>query len=236
MQSSSQPRRLWIKAGEYREIVMVDDDPLCVHEHNPKMNNRWDNWFTCLQGIADSAPCCEILGANTRYYVGYVTVVDCSLYVDKKGNKHQYELKLLPAKLKTLKKFKRKREDRGSLVGAVFKATREDAKSPSVGDEFEYMRQADMDKLFELTTFHGRKLTELYSAAMENPASLSTLKNIFQVSMDGGKPIPKLNPFNYFEILKPKSPDEIRAMLKGATFDDAPGPTSGESSVDDIPF
>lgn len=168
----SGPQRFWIPSGGNKLFVFLDDEPCCIYEHNPKINGSWKNWITCLNGVSDDIPCCEILGDKTKYYVGYFTVIDCSDYTDKKGNKYQYELKLLPAKIKTLKKFRRKKEERGSLVNTLFKATREDDKSPSCGDEFEFQREADLAKLLPLVIYKGKKLVELIAKANETPENV----------------------------------------------------------------
>lgn len=239
------PNRIWVKPGTSQEFVFVDDTPFCFYEHNPKIDGNWKNWVTCLQNVTDGGevPCCEILGANSRYYVGYLTVVDMSKWTDKKGNVHQYEVKLLPAKLKTLKKFKRKKEERGSLVGCIYRTTREDDKSANVGDEFEFIKEADLSKVFDVANYKGTKLAEMYSKAAESPEQLAILQKIFTLSMDGGKILPKVPMFNYYSIFSPKAPRDLRTLLAGATMDrddDAKGSdtkSGGAAGADeDIPF
>lgn len=238
------PNRVWLKPGTSQEFVFVDDTPFCFYEHNPKIDGSWKNWITCLKDVSDGeVPCCEILGQNSRYYVGYLTVVDMSKWTDKKGNVHQYEVKLLPAKLKTLKKFKRKKEERGSLVGCIYRATREDDKSANVGDEFEFVKEADLAKVFDVANYKGTKLAEMYAKAMESPEQMNILQKIFTVPVVDGKILPKVPMFNYFNIFEPKSPRDCRTALAGATMDrdDAPGgggaAAGGSSGADeDIPF
>lgn len=176
------------------------------------------------------------MGATSyRYYVGYFTVVDCSEWTDSKGVKHQYEVKLLPAKMKTLKKFKRKKEDKGSLVGAMFTAFREDSRSPSVGDEFEFKREVDLNKLFEVAVYSNKKLKEVFSLA-EKEGRVDELAQTFQVIREAGGGITKtLVPFNYFELLKPMPPADVKRFLLGVEDPDA---SAGDSKADedDVPF
>jgi hypothetical protein len=238
--ASQGPQRLWIPAGTGKDIVFLDDDPTCIHEHNPKMNGHWRNWMTCLKGVYDKVVCCERLGSSSRYYVGYFTVIDCSEWTDKKGNKYQYEIKLLGAKLKTLKKLRRKRDDRGSLVGCLFSAFREDGRSPSVGDEFEFKREVDMAKLFELVNFKGKNLGELFDKAMVDSDVMGRFKKLFQLSMDAeGKVEKTLVPFNYMEILAPRTPEDMLDMLGSYKKEDQDSDGGGSSSSDqddDVPF
>lgn len=240
------PNRVWVKPGTSQEFVFVDDTPFCFYEHNPKIDGNWKNWVTCLQSVSDGeVPCCEILGQNSRYYIGYLTVVDMSKWTDKKGNVHQYEVKLLPAKLKTLKKFKRKKEERGSLVGCIYRTTREDDKSANVGDEFEFVKDADLAKVFDAAYYKGTKLAEMYAKALESPEQMNILQKIFTIPLVDGKILPKVPVFNYFSIFEPKSPRDVRVALSGASMDhdDDDDKGSGKSGAagasgaeEDIPF
>jgi hypothetical protein len=238
------PGRLWIPPGERREFVFIDDAPAQIYEHNPKLNGSFRNWMTCLKGIEEKGcPVCDQLGEKTRYYCGYFSVIDCSKWKDKKGNDHQFELNLLQAKLKTMKKFKRKKEDaieagRAGLAGGLYRATREDDMSPTCGDEFEFVRDPDMSKLFELALYRGKKLSEMFDKAEENETSMATLQKIFQVQFepdsDGKKLIRKLVPFNYLSVLAPKEYKELKLMVAGAERDnDSRG---GDKSDGEVPF
>lgn len=232
------PRRLWIPAGASKEIVMVDDSPFCIYEHNPKIGGKWQNWFTCLKGVYDDVACCDVLGDSSyRYYVGYFTVVDCSEWTDRNGVKHQYEVKLLPAKMKTLKKFKRKKEDKGSLVGAMFTAFREDSRSPSVGDEFEFKREVDLNKLFEVAVYSNKKLKEVFALA-EKENRIDELAQTFQVTREAEGVAKTLVPFNYFELLKPMPPADVKRFLLGVDDPDASAGGGDDSGPDedDVPF
>jgi len=231
---------MWMPVGTTKDLIFLDDSPLCFHEHNPKINGDWKNWLTCLQAVSDDgAACCEILGAKSRYYVGYFTVVDCSKWTDKKGNTYQYEIKLLPAKLKSLKKFEMKKKDRGSLVGCLYKSSRSDDKAASIGDEFEFQKEADLVKLYEVANYRGKKMSELYGKAVENEDAMRNLKRIFKLQMGtDGKPLPKLVPFNYHALFTPKSAKDVRMMLAGVKPEEAGSednePKAGADA--DIPF
>ncbi len=233
--TASGPNRLWMPAGSKRELIFVDPEPIAIYEHQAKINGSWKNFFTCLRGIEDTCPGCEELGEKTRYYVGYYTAVDATGWTDKKGNKHQFEACLVPAKLKSLKKLKRKGQDRTEaggegLRGCLFSAARDDDKDPAIGSEFEYVRTVDLDKLFQTAMYKGKRLVELWDKAEADSNALVTLQKIFQVRMHEGKPVREMVPFNYMEVLKPLGTKDFRAAIKGAdTGGDAVG-------ADDVPF
>lgn len=234
------PGRLWIPPGEQRELVFIDSTPACIYEHNPRINNTFRNWMTCLQGIHDFCPACRDLGANTRYYCGYFTVVDCSKWKDRKGNDHQYEIMLLQAKLKTLKKFRRKKEERGSLAGCLYRATREDEKSPVCGDEFEFVREVDMGKMLSEVMYRGKKLLRLYEEMNQKPENRALMFNTFQLSFSDENANPEEDepdqlvvPFNYEKVLAPMTPKDMADMLGGA----GEARSRGEApDTDDVPF
>lgn len=241
------PNRVWIPPGGSQEWVFITDTPFCFHEHNPKIGGNFKNWLTCLKNVSeDGVPCCEILGDKSRYYTGYFTVVDLSKWTDKKGNVHQYEVKLVGAKLKTLKKLERKKKDRGTLIGSIFKVTREDDKSPNVGDDFEFVREASLEKLFDVANYKGKKLAELYAKAIEDPTQMNVLKKTFDLQLgDDKKPLPKIPSFNYYSIFEPKAAKDVKSMLanvKIEDFDDdtkdggGSKSTSGGGADETVPF
>lgn len=248
---TNSPNRVWIPAGGKRELVFVDDEPVGIHEHNPKLNGDWKNWFTCGKDVYDEAACCELLNPSgyKPYYIGFYTVVDCSEWVDKKGNKYQYELKLFPAKLKTLKRLEMRRKERGPFAGKLFSIMRIDGKSAATGDEFEMVRDADMAKLFTVANYKGKKLGELFGKGTDEE-NIARLKNTWKVEVVEGKVVPKIVPFNYAKILYPMAPKEMRALLNGSTIekredgdfggeggkDAAAGGPAGGSADESVPF
>jgi hypothetical protein len=237
------PDRVWMPAGEGRELVFIDDPPISVKEHQVKINQSWRNWYTCLEGTGEEPVCCEKAGVRSRSFVSYYTVVDLTLWRDKGGNEHQYELKLFPAKMETLKRLELKSSDRakgdgkGGLVGCMFKVTRLQKDSPSSGDEFDFKKEADTKKMFDYVTFRGKKLSDMYTAAQEKPEEMEKLKRLFQLEFDaGGKLIQKVPTFNYIEVLKPKSPKELRGLLAGVKVDEPDAKSESGPSAPEVPF
>lgn len=243
------PNRFWMKEQTTREVVFVDDEPITIYEHNPQMNGSFRNWLTCLKDSNDIVPCCEKLGEKTRYFVGYYTAVDLTEHKDAKGNSYQYEVKLFPAKLKTLGVLRRKKNDKGSIIGGMFKVYRDTVDDPNCGGEFEFQREADMEKLFKVANYKGKKLSDLYKEAQEKPEVMARLKDTFQLVInDKGIIEPRIFPFNYYALLAPKDPKEVRQIVGGATVGDSSrsngsGPKGSEGggandgpSDDEIPF
>jgi hypothetical protein len=246
LDSQGGPGRLWIPQGQKKDVVWVDDDPFCIHEHNPKMGGNYRNWMTCLRGAYEDATCCQILGPNSRYYCGYVTAVDCSEWTDNRGNKHQYEMRLVQLKMKTLKKFRRKKEDKGSLVGTMWELLREDDRSPTCGDEWSFQRDVDTDKLFPYVCYRGKKLADLWAEAEEKAEVMTRVQSWFQIKPDENGKLPKIVPaFNYMEILKPMVPKDARLFLGAVEADDNSSPSGNSGSKsggagtvkeDNVPF
>ncbi len=233
----SGPNRFWMKAGTSREIVLIDDEPFCIYEHNPKANGTFQNWFTCLRDSADDPVCCSKLGAKSRYYVGYYTIVDLTESKDAKGNSYQYELKLLPAKLGTLTIIKRKKADRGSLIGSLFKVHRDKEDDPNCGSEFEFQREADLEKLFQVANYKGKKLPELFGKLHEHADNLRRMQEVFQLQLAEGKVVSRVPPFNYPELLAPKTSRDLRDLLGSVTHDDkAAGGSEEPKDSNEVPF
>lgn len=214
------PNRVWIPANGKKELVFVDDEPACIHEHSPKLNGEWKNWITCCKDVYDDVACCEMLnGAGYKpYYIGYYTVIDCTAWTDKKGKTYQYELKYFPAKMQTLKRLQSRKTDIGSFAGKLFGVQRLGDKSPSSGDDFNIIKDADMSKLFALANYKGKKLSEWIDKC-STPEGLESVKNIFQLELVDGKAVPKIVPFNYFKLLHPMTPKDIRITLNGAKIE-----------------
>lgn len=244
IQSASGPNRLWIKAGTGREIVLVDDEPFCIQEHNAKINNSWQNHHTCNKGLEESCFSCQHLGEKSKAFTGYLTCVDCTEYIDKKGNKHQFELKLVGGKLSMVKKWQRKKQDRGSLILSKWKIHREDDKKPSIGDEWEGSGSVqDPEKMFALANYRGKKLSEMFDKAEQHPDSMALVKRLFQVEVTADNKLVRQVPaFNYMEILKPRGNAWARDLLAGVSRDEAtggskdPADNDGRGNEEEIPF
>lgn len=141
------PWDFWLRPSESAEITFLDDECFEFWEHELEIANKWGNYFTCLRGIdPKGCPICDSFGEKHRYYVGLFTIVDHRETVDKRGNKRFDQRRLLRAKMKSLKKLRRQKEKRGSLVGARFLVTRNSSEEPRIGDEWEWCKDRDLAK------------------------------------------------------------------------------------------
>lgn len=255
--SSRGPRRFFLKKNERKQVVFVDGGPgtgapACIHEYNPKLNGSWTNWFTSpktdpnysgLEAAQDIIN--KVLGNKYRdYYVGYFTIVDCSEWKDKQGNKNRFELKLLPAKIKSLKLIQSRMEDFGGLAGKSINIRRTDDKhSPSIGDVFDYDKDVDMAKLWDHVMYQGKLLKDRFAEALEDDEKRAQLTRTFNFKRGkDGALLPGVPTFNYMEILRPKTPAQLRELLAGVTVDAPDGDSSdpagaGDGAADEeVPF
>jgi hypothetical protein len=230
-------------AGAAKEIVFVDAVPFTFYEHNARINGNWKNWTTCLAPVTEEGDpeCCRTLGADSRYRVSMLTIIDCSKWTDKKGNTRQYEIKVLPAKYKTSQKLERKQADLvsqdKSLAGRLYRVVRETDKSPAVGDDYEFVREVDMTKLFELATYKGKPLSELYAQAEEDPEMLAKMQSVLAVSKRDDGTLEKVVPnFRYDLVFAPKTPGEVRQLLGGYTKQEDTYSSSFNGADEEIPF
>jgi hypothetical protein len=242
------PRRAWLKPGTTAKLIFIDDSPVVIREHNPKLNGTWQNAMTCLDGTADDVACCQLLNPQDykAYLIGFFTVINCAEWVDKKGKKHQYELELYAVKMRGLRLLQQRLLDpeRGSFAGKVVSVSRADAKSASSGEGLEVLRDANMEEAYQQVMYRGQPIRELFDSAnkgteAERAKQLEKLKNIWQVEVVDNKIVPKLVPFNYRKLLYPMTPKEVRALL-GSSKIDTNKPYGASETVEpqmsDVPF
>lgn len=141
--------RFWLPADSTAKIVFLDDNPPIIEEHQLQIDGDWRNWFTCLRMVGEVCPICEHLD-NKAYTVGFYTILDMSEWVDRNGKTHTNELKLFPAKFKTLQVLKRLSAKRGSLEGCVFEVYRSTSDAPNTGDVFDFEEKLTKDDILAL--------------------------------------------------------------------------------------
>ena len=214
--------RVYLKYGESRDVIFVDDDPFRIWEHNWRGENKWKNWCTCK---GDGCQSCA--AKMKRYFIGYYTVVDTSEWTDKKGVKHQFEMSFLCAKSTSLATIGAEVDlsndpqiGRDGLKGSMYRLKRStkevNEKAPGIGDAMGFMRVGNMEKLFESAMFKGQLLTQWFDDADEDAEKLEALQNIFVVEKgENGKLIRKVPIFNYDAILTPLSDKDMKAKVSG---------------------
>lgn len=149
--------RFWINRGETTTITFLDGDldelgnwqQPGVFEHFVQISGRWTN-VACLKnsgGLPDQnvyCPLCEEQddsgGSKYRPYMGvFFSIIDHSVYVDRRGESHTNQTKVLLAKSMTSTNLLRHAQKRGGLRGVKFEVTRSDIPtSAAVGDQWEF--------------------------------------------------------------------------------------------------
>ena len=161
-------QRLWIPKGGTKNLIFLTEGngplpygPPLIFEHNFPLGvgkKRFQNWLPCIEPLGVTCGLCEWAnthdGSGRRYKGMYFTVLDLSQWTDKQGNVHKMSKKLMVAKKDTKEKLERRyltRLEAGScLRGALFRATRGSSdKSPSVGDDFEFVQMVDLRQIPE---------------------------------------------------------------------------------------
>jgi len=195
-------RRFFLRAEETKHIIMLDDVPFSIWEHNPTINGEFWHYFTCIKGINPEDPVCPMcMSRIKRMYTGYITILDATGWKDKKGNLVRYNRQLFPMTLKTLKRFNVAKDKKTSLVGAQFEITRTSSDAVKVGDMWDFEDYVDPFKDEEYW---------------------------FTSKLQKKKMPPE--PFNYKEIFAPMSSAELKSIASGAGGGRYDGGGGGESS------
>lgn len=142
-QDKQKVRRVWMKAGNFVEVLILDDKSFSFWEHDIRSEGKWGNHYTCLanmkgaNGLPMECPAC--LASNKRYYITLIPVIDMTAWTDKQGKKHQYEKKVLALKEQPALLIKQKKEQWGGLKNRFVRITRKGEKDFSSGSDFELM-------------------------------------------------------------------------------------------------
>jgi len=144
---SSAGNRFWMPRDSEKNLVFLTDEPFIYLEHQWKENGSYRNWATCLEPLG--VPCKHCDEGHNRYQAAAFTVVDCTPWTDKEGNKHRFTKRLFIAKSGVWEKIERERnllkEDSLTLRGAAFRVFRgKDDKSPGVGEDFKFRKSIDL--------------------------------------------------------------------------------------------
>jgi len=145
--------RFWMKDGETdARITFVDGfltkagvlDGFAYREHTEKVGNDYYN-YVC---VSENEPCplCA-LGKDHNYsLVTVFTVIDHRSYVGKKAT-YKDTPKLFVAKRDTFKVLQNLAAKRGGLAGTTWDLMREGAKSPNVGNHFDFVEKNTIESL-----------------------------------------------------------------------------------------
>lgn len=147
--NSSNIYRFRLKDGETKQITILDDPQFFLYEHtmqDPK-TKKWGMVLTCIQDI-DNCPICEQVGNST--YVMYLSVINHTGFERSNGEWVPFTRELMVVKPQQQKKFLKKMEQYGTLRGCIVDVSRTGgAKSPAIGDDFDFSGTRSEDELME---------------------------------------------------------------------------------------
>jgi hypothetical protein len=143
-QKMNQLYGFWMKPNSDTSITFVDgnldgevlDIPF-IYQHHLNMNGKWGNFFICTQEV-EPCPICE--GGNTPSFVGVLTIIDHTEFQSKRdGLMKKDQIRLFYAKRDTIKQLQKLAAKRGGLAGCTFEVSRTGDKSPSTGNQFDFV-------------------------------------------------------------------------------------------------
>lgn len=175
-----QPFRIWIRPGESKKVIILDDKPeFFMYEHQGKnpQTGKWGFHVPCIKEVAN-CPGCETFEKDS-YYAMFLSVIDLSKFEDRNGKVHKFSRKLMCIKSGQQKKFLRRFERSGTLRGQVVILNRDGEKDPVIGNDFEFLEMKDESAL------SSKKYTRKYKDAkgkvhVEDCSQPYTYTDVFQ--------------------------------------------------------
>lgn len=210
-----------LKPGGSVELVTLDavecfDYSVDLHSRF-KMNGSFNNHAVCIAKLDErGCPLCEALEERGKWFaVG--TVLDGSEWKIPSGKRKDeiitHQRRLLLVNNRQLEGFKRLGTKLRGLRGEIFDVSREiDQKSARIGSQW-----------IPTTKLTEAEMIEKYSKA---------------AAQYGLSPEKYIQPFNYEEVLAPKSYEELTriASMVTASKDDGAAIAGDEASTDEVPF
>lgn len=188
-------RRLWMPPDSSIMFTFLDSPQFFLREHNLFIGGSWNHYETCLSDF-DNCPLCDA-GMQPAYVV-ICTGIDHSEYTLKKGpnagtlvkNTKKVAVFKSTARIKVLKQ--KERQD-GDLTGCTFELTRYTEKDNATGSDFQFIKKCTSEELkaFAPATMFGKNGVEAVN------------------------PDEWIKPYNYEEVFKPKTAEELIALIGG---------------------
>jgi len=133
-QRLNQPPLFWLKTGETKEVIMLDDDFISYYEHYMVEGNDWKNAVREMCIGDTSCPLCT--HGVRRSLVSLLSLVDTSEWTDKQGNIHKNEKKIMKINNAQAINLKILKANLGGLKGKRLQITRPTDKDPNTGSAF----------------------------------------------------------------------------------------------------
>lgn len=234
----SGPRRFWMPSQVEKVILMLDDDPASYWEHSFKFKGSWQNTEPCKirNRMDDDCAVCDRYPDRKPSFVGMFSCISMTPWTTKphketgKTRTFNYGRELVVAKmgskknpgmLKDLERFKERYE---GLTGGIFKVYRKGEKTEVIGNEWTLVEKIPKDQIIE----HGKKVlrewAQKVNEEIEDPENYVSLESLWERS--------PWVPFNYEEIIKIRSNEELKLMFSTSTSDDD-GDDGGSKAADE---
>jgi hypothetical protein len=126
------PFRVFMKPGEERVLIYLDEEGFSFNEHTIQVGSRWTQ-FTC-SGVNNGCPLCK---NDKSYLITLFSVVELSEWVDKRGTKHTNEVKIHALKPEAAMSLLKKKARWGGLIGRQVIVGRKGDKDAASGSDFE---------------------------------------------------------------------------------------------------
>lgn len=228
------PRRHWQPPETTNRMLFLEDDPTCLWEHNARINGSWKWWEPCkIRNKMDNVcAVCERYDDRWPYFVGLLTTINLTPWTSKKGHVFNLQREIFPAKLGgkdkpgILKKLEKLKAKHGRLRGLVFDIERTGAKTESCGDDFELVEKIDPGDIAAYRDAQVKAHLELINAKLAPEKQLSAEKFLARNPW---------TPFNFEEIIVPRSDAELRSIL-GMTGGNGGGKKAEEALDEDVPY
>jgi hypothetical protein len=160
----------------------------CINEHNLTIDGDWKNWLTCVAKITPPCPICS--AGHYKYYIGMYTVL--ASYEDDNGVE-KWSKKLFAAKIDGIERIRIKQAQYAKdgripdkqFQHCMFHVSRAGERSVVTGDDLEFIKKMSRDEV---------------AALLPKPQQ--------------GQDAITIDPYNYEQLLTPKSRDELDTLLK----------------------
>lgn len=198
-------QRFYLKSGNEATIMFVDGDnteeePIGNYkEHNYDVTSGfWPNFCTCV----GAAKCSVCKGGLRPYDAWPLTIVQLRPdWTGKDGVKHEFERKLLVAKKEAMQRILRHLGQRKGLVGTIWNIYRTTDRAYTIGDDWQFVRKIGGDD--QLAPAQRR-------VEMGKPFDVSVIgADGNEIEIHAEIPTENVQPFDYREMLKPKTQEEL---------------------------
>ena len=203
------PYRFWVRVGETRRAVVIDDTPFFFWEHQMKIGNTWDNYFTCSKGVYPDEPVCPLCARGIkRRYIGMVTIFDLNEYIGNDGEPRLSGRKILVLGKRSVERWKKLQSQAGgSLVGRVLEFYRSNDKADRVGDQIDLSND-------RIDIMADKRLWYKDASGVLKPPTV----------------------FEYADLYEPLRPSVVLAEIKARMAMEEPVVGSADPYADEVPF